>query len=455
MAVVKIHPISQTLHKAIAYITQDAKTNSGILCSSNCAVVPSDADNITAVMRSALADAEVKRGVGRPGSVLAFHVIQSFKPGEVDANTAHEIGWKFAQTITGGEHDLVVATHVDRGHIHNHIIFCSANRVTGKRYRNPNSNLKKIRKISDELVKEYGLSVIEPEGRGQKLSSIYADAYAQHGKEFLRFAIDDAVQNSHSWQAMVDTLAEWGVTVSTRGAHILFDCEQVGRAVRGKTLGENYTEQALHSRLGREAMSEFIVAKNLVTRVDDKRWQVRIPGKKPAQYFVVSDQRIIDHGRQMRLYLPASGSLTILNHRGQIDHPLSVEDLYQSFTRPTPIMSQHPHVRVERGTSAAQKRYFSYLDSKIESIKDDAATTSLLAEILRDTQPEDIPLAIESKLTQAHRRLNLFIAQRQKLIDKGQTVEGIDQKISAIQEQQRALLTLQKQLEKRNKERNR
>lgn len=110
MAVVKIHPISQTLHKAIAYITQDAKTNSGILCSSNCAVVPSDADNITAVMRSALADAEVKRGVGRPGSVLAFHVIQSFKPGEVDADKAHEIGWKFAQAITGGEHDLVVAT---------------------------------------------------------------------------------------------------------------------------------------------------------------------------------------------------------------------------------------------------------------------------------------------------------------------------------------------------------
>ena len=123
MAVVKIKAIRSTLGKAIGYITDGSKTNSGLMCSSNCSIVPGMAEDITANMELTLALADHSRRFGKPPSVVAYHVIQSFKPGEVDPNDAHDLGWEFAMAITKDEYDVVCATHLDRGHVHNHIIF--------------------------------------------------------------------------------------------------------------------------------------------------------------------------------------------------------------------------------------------------------------------------------------------------------------------------------------------
>lgn len=93
--------------------------------------------------------------------IVAFHGYQSFKIGEVNANIAHEIGVKLAQKVFGNRYEVVVSTHLDKDHIHNHILLNSTSFIDGKRFCNTKKDYWNMRNTSDELCKEYGLSIIE------------------------------------------------------------------------------------------------------------------------------------------------------------------------------------------------------------------------------------------------------------------------------------------------------
>src|SRR5699024_5956419 len=127
------------------------------LVSTNAAVIdPSD----HAAIAQAMGETSRRVGVTQPreGSVLAHHVIQSFDPSEpVDPEAAHRIGEQLAERITGGQHEYVVATHLDKGHVHNHIIFHAVNMETGRKYRAQRHTLADIRQVSDELCLSEGL----------------------------------------------------------------------------------------------------------------------------------------------------------------------------------------------------------------------------------------------------------------------------------------------------------
>ena len=155
MAVTKIKPIHSTLNKAAKYIVNPHKTDNYFLVDSfGC--VPQMAHQEFAMTAS--------RGTGR-GSVLAFHLIQSFKPGETDPETAHKIGQEFASLVTGDRYEYVVATHMDKDHIHNHILLNAVSFVDYRKYHSNRENYLEIRRISDTLAD--GLSVItDPVGKG-------------------------------------------------------------------------------------------------------------------------------------------------------------------------------------------------------------------------------------------------------------------------------------------------
>ena len=167
MAVTKIKPIKSTLSKALDYIENPDKTDGKMLVSSfGCSYETADIE-----FEYTLSQALQK------GNNLAFHLIQSFEPGEVDYQKAHEIGKQLADAVTKGQHEYVLTTHIDKGHVHNHIIFCAVNFVDHRKYNSNKRSYYGIRNMSDKLCRENGLSVVVP-GKGSKGKS-YAEYQAE------------------------------------------------------------------------------------------------------------------------------------------------------------------------------------------------------------------------------------------------------------------------------------
>ena len=162
MAVTKIHPIKSTLKKALDYIENPAKTDEKILVSSfACSYETADIE--FELLRSQAM---------QKGNNLAHHLIQSFAPGETTPEQAHEIGRQLADEVLQGKYPYVLTTHIDKGHVHNHIIFCAVDMVDQRKYVSNRQSYAYIRRTSDRLCKEHGLSVVMP---GQDRGKSYAE----------------------------------------------------------------------------------------------------------------------------------------------------------------------------------------------------------------------------------------------------------------------------------------
>ena len=191
MAVTKIKPIKSTLSKALDYIENPDKTDGKMLVSSfGCSYETADIE-----FEYTLSQALQK------GNNLAFHLIQSFEPGEVDYQKAHEIGKQLADAVTKGQHEYVLTTHIDKGHVHNHIIFCAVNFVDHHKYNSNKRSYYGIRNMSDKLCRENGLSVVVP-GKGSKGKS-YAEYQAEKTgtswKGKLKIAVDALIPQVSSF----------------------------------------------------------------------------------------------------------------------------------------------------------------------------------------------------------------------------------------------------------------
>ena len=168
MAYIKIFPIKVTDKKALDYITNPDKTDEKLLVSSfSCS--PETADLEFSMTREM-----VKKNGMDKGNNLAFHLIQSFKPGEVDAETAHRLGQQFADEVLKGKYEYVISTHVDKNHIHNHIIFNAASFVDHHKYISNKRSYHKICRISNRICQENGLATSMPteEKRIQEKASL-------------------------------------------------------------------------------------------------------------------------------------------------------------------------------------------------------------------------------------------------------------------------------------------
>ena len=240
MAITKIHPIKSTANLAIDYITKDDKTEGKILVSSyKC----NPATAHTSFLRT-------REDFQTRGEVLARHLIQSFFPGETNAETAHQIGQELCEKHLKNEYEYVIATHVDRGHIHNHIIFNNVNMVTGKCYQSNKRSYHQIRNRSDELCREYKLSVIDPYYESYKRKyktrgkSWFEYQQAKRGiswKSRLQFDIDRTLKQAKDWDDFLKRMEKLGYEIK-HGKYIAFRYKDKQRFTRAKTIGEDYTE---------------------------------------------------------------------------------------------------------------------------------------------------------------------------------------------------------------------
>ena len=239
MAVTKIHPIKSTLKKALDYIENPDKTYDKILVSSfACSYETADIE-----FEMLLAQAYQK------GNNLAHHLIQSFAPGEATPEQAHEIRRQLADEVLQGKYPYVLTTHINKGHVHNHIIFCAVDMVNQRKYISNKQSYAYIRRTSDRLCKENGLSVVKP---GQSKGKSYAEWDAQRKgtswKAKLKAAIDAAIPQAKDFDDFLRLMQAQGYEIKP-GKFISFRAPGQERFTRCKTLGEAYTEEAIKERI--------------------------------------------------------------------------------------------------------------------------------------------------------------------------------------------------------------
>ena len=237
MAVTKIKPIKSTLSKALDYIQNPDKTDEKMLVSSfGCSAETADIE-FEFILSQAL----------EKGNNLAHHLIQSFEPGEVDYEKAHEIGRQLADAVTKRQHEYVLTTHIDKGHIHNHIIFCAVNFVNYHKYNSNKRTYYGIRNMSDKLCRENGLSVLVPE-KGSKGRNYAAYQKEKTAKAKLKLAIDTLVPAVSDFEELLSRLQGAGYEIKT-GKYVSCRVPGYERFTRLKTLGADYTEDALKERI--------------------------------------------------------------------------------------------------------------------------------------------------------------------------------------------------------------
>ena len=243
MAITKTHSIKSTLNLAIQYICNPVKTD-GTLLVSSFACLPATADIEFEWTRRQAID---------KGNSLGRHIIQSFSPDDnITPEQAHEIGMKLAEQVLGGEYEFVISTHTDKGHVHNHIIFNSVSFVDYKKYHSNKYTYRNIRKASDKLCEEYGLSVIA-ENKNKDKSYFEHTAYEKNTawKAQLKQKIDTAIKRSMDFEDFLLRMELAGYEVK-RGKYISFRAQGQQRFMRSKTLGERYTEEAIIKRIQKQ-----------------------------------------------------------------------------------------------------------------------------------------------------------------------------------------------------------
>lgn len=248
MAVTKIHPIKTTLKKAIDYICNGDKTDDEIyvtthLCS----------------RENAHKEFEItKKQFGSRTKTLAHHLIQSFVPEEVSFEEAHQVGIELCEKILEGKYEYVLATHIDKDHIHNHIIFNSIDVDEGKVYHSYYGSYMNIRNQSDRLCKEHNLSVIDVETQKEineikrrKFVNWYDWNEDKKGKSYksrLQFDMDRVIQKAINWEHFLKIMEQHGYEIKF-GKYIAFKQKNQQRFTRAKTIGDNYTEEKIKERI--------------------------------------------------------------------------------------------------------------------------------------------------------------------------------------------------------------
>ena len=243
MAVTKIKAIRGTLSKAIAYILNPEKTDEKLLVSSYGCASETAAREFEWTRKIA-----EQKGMN-PVRIIARHVIQSFEIGEVTPELAHEIGKQFADEILEGKYEYVLTTHIDKDHVHNHLIFNAVDFVDYHAYKSYKRIYYDMREVSDRLCKENGLSVIPPsQNKGMGYKEYTEAKRGTSWKQKLKQTIDRLVITAKDYDDFLRLMQEAGYEIKT-GKYISFRAEGQERFTRSKTIGENYTEERIKERI--------------------------------------------------------------------------------------------------------------------------------------------------------------------------------------------------------------
>lgn len=220
--------------------------------------------------------------------VIAYHLRQSFKPGETDPATANRIGYELAMALTKGKHAFIVCTHVDKAHVHSHIIFNSTSLDCSRKFKNFWNSSFAIRKISDRLCLEHGLSVIEnPKPSRGHYGQWMGDGKPPSKRDGLQELIDASLSAGASFDDFLAAMKTAGCEIK-QGKHLAFKAPGQQQFIRCDSLGDDYTETAIRERLSgkrmvapksKTAMATVLPDKpNLLIDIQAKLQQAHSPG---------------------------------------------------------------------------------------------------------------------------------------------------------------------------------
>ena len=231
---------SRAISDIIDYVANPQKTDGGKL------ITGFACDSRTADAEFLLAKRQYIAATGRvrgKDDVIAYHVRQSFMPGEITPEEANRLGVEFAKRFTKGKHAFVVCTHIDKAHVHNHIIWSSVTLDCDRKFRNFWGSTKAVRQLSDTICIENGLSIVEnPKPHGKSYNKWLGDQAKPSHRELLRMAIDQALaQKPADLDALFQLLQDAGCEVSKRGKSYRLKLPSWDRVARLDSLGEGYT----------------------------------------------------------------------------------------------------------------------------------------------------------------------------------------------------------------------
>lgn len=268
------------MSKAIAYILNPEKTDEKLLVSSYGCASETAAREFEWTRKIA-----EQKGMN-PVRIIARHVIQSFEIGEVTPELAHEIGKQFADEILGGKYEYVLTTHIDKDHVHNHLIFNAVDFVDYHAYKSYKRIYYDMREVSDRLCKENGLSVIPPsQNKGMGYKEYTEAKRGTSWKQKLKQTIDRLVITAKDYDDFLRLMQEAGYEIKT-GKYISFRAEGQERFTRSKTIGENYTEDRIKERIaGRTPRrSQMQTVPKGISLIGDIQERIRLIDSKGYEY---------------------------------------------------------------------------------------------------------------------------------------------------------------------------
>ena len=309
------------MSKAIAYILNPEKTDEKLLVSSyGCA------------SETAAREFEWTRKIAdqngmNPVRIIARHVIQSFEIGEVTPELAHEIGKQFADEILGGKYEYVLTTHIDKDHVHNHLIFNAVDFVDYHAYKSYKRIYYDMREVSDRLCKENGLSVIPPsQNKGMSYKEYTEAKRGTSWKQKLKQTIDRLVITAKDYDDFLRLMQEAGYEIKP-GKYISFRAEGQERFTRSKTIGENYTEERIKERIaGRTPRrSQRQTTPKGISLIGDIQERIRLIDSKGYEY--KAKLTILKEAARTLNYLTENNLLQYA------DLEKKVEDVHSSYDR--------------------------------------------------------------------------------------------------------------------------
>ena len=321
MAVTKIKAIRGTLSKAIAYILNPEKTDEKLLVSSYGCASETAAREFEWTRKIA-----EQKGMN-PVRIIARHVIQSFEIGEVTPELAHEIGKQFADEILGGKYEYVLTTHIDKDHVHNHLIFNAVDFVDYHAYKSYKRIYYDMREVSDRLCKENGLSVIPPsQNKGMGYKEYTEAKRGTSWKQKLKQTIDRLVITAKDYDDFLRLMQEAGYEIKT-GKYISFRAKGQERFTRSKTIGENYTEERIKERIaGRTPRrSQRQTTPKGISLIGDIQERIRLIDSKGYEYKA-----------KLTILKEAARTLNYLTEKNLLqyaDLEKKVEDVHSSYDR--------------------------------------------------------------------------------------------------------------------------
>lgn len=250
MHIIKGQSVAYTVHERLDYAMNPAKTRGGEL------VMAHGCDASTAAAEMLLTKRSYAAFTGKAVTkkdVLLYQIRQSFKPGEITPEQAQEIGYELAMRFTRGRHQFIVATHIDQEHIHTHIIYNSTNIDGTRKFRDFLGSGRAVRKISDRLCLEHGLSIVENPKRGNKhYGKWLGDKKPPSHQDKLRFAIDEILsQKPKDFDAFLSAMQTAGFEIK-QGKHLAFRAPGQQKYTRLRSLGDGYSEREIRAVIAGE-----------------------------------------------------------------------------------------------------------------------------------------------------------------------------------------------------------